>query len=241
MTDKKEPVYDNFFDELFLSSANLPWLPWIGKKFTSTKSRTAILGESFYVWKPGDAKTIAKFDNQNLLREQHIHHALDYKRKSKFVRNIERAVFGKRNPQNLSKQNFWESVIYHNLVLRPMSSIKERPNFNDYKKGWEVFINIIKIIEISQCIVYGLENSKIKALRIYLENNNFPHRLHTQKETIGKHKPRILSIDIGEKTVKLLFIRHPSAYFSWKNWHAIIANEIDVTDFQLTTNSSRAI
>ncbi|BDQ65549.1 hypothetical protein NUITMVS2_13610 [Shewanella xiamenensis] len=74
--------------------------------------------------------------------------------------------------------------------------------------------------------MYGLEKDKIKSLIDFSERNNFTLEIVKLPEKVGRSYPRRIMIKKGIKEIKLLFIRHPSSYFSWKKWSPIIAQEI---------------
>ncbi len=95
-----------------------------------------ILGESTYNWAPGEETVLERIAGRDHLRVLHKNHALNFDRQSKYVRNIERAVFGVRRPSTAVKSAFWLGTAYHNLVLRPMASQKHRPSEKDYAQGW---------------------------------------------------------------------------------------------------------
>lgn len=202
-------------------------LPWVGNNYREQDIKVLILGESVYDWNPKDPENIGKISTPSNLRNLHNNHALDFKRKSKFVRNIERAVYGKRKPSDDQKKVFWNAVSYHNLVNRVMKSKKHRPSYSDYYSGWCVFDQLIDTLEVNEVIVYGLEQIKIKSLIEYSERNGLSLEREKLSEKIGRSHPRKITIKKAEKEIKLLFIRHPSSYFSWKKWSPILSREIN--------------
>lgn len=218
---------DTFFDELFQKETHINWLPWVGVKFRDTSTKLFILGESTYNWDPSDEKVKYRIERQDHLRVLHANHALSFNRKSKYVRNIERAIFNERNPNDINKSNLWSSIVYHNLVLRPMRSLKERPSYEDYILGWEEFLKLLLITESSECIVYGLEYKKTNSLREILTQQDIKYEYIKLPDNVGRSRPKIISFDLNEKKIKILFIRHPSAFFNWKKWHDVLSREID--------------
>jgi hypothetical protein len=201
-------------------------LPWVGTSYREQEVKILVLGESVYDWNPKDPESIGKISSPYNLRSLHKNHALNFNRKSKFVRNIERAIYGKRKPSDDEKNVFWSSVSYHNLVSRVLKSKKHRPSYSDYYSGWGIFDKLIDTLEIDEVIVYGLEQKKIKSLVEYSERNGLSLERAKLPEKVGRSFPRRITIKRGAKEVKLLFIRHPSSYFSWEKWSPIINNEI---------------
>jgi hypothetical protein len=215
---------DTSYDHLFEERHDLTWLPWIGKKFNAAKKRTLILGESTYNWSPKNEQVIERIKSKDHLRILHQNHALQINRKSKYVRNIERAIFQSKNPLPADKEMLWSTVAYHNLVLRPMATLKHRPNYNDYSHGWGEVLNLSSILDIDQCLVYGLEKDKIKSLLEIAKRQNIPFE-HKKISGIGKSRSSVITMNISGRPFKFIFIRHPSAFFSWKNWGAFLKNE----------------
>lgn len=231
---------DISYDHVFEKNTELKWWPWIGKEFHNSKNKTLILGESTYIWeatktekmerKAEEARIIERISRNDHLRILHQNHALDFDRPSKYVRNIERAIFQSKAPSATDKGRLWASVVYHNLVLRPMATLKDRPTETDYGAGWKEMLNLSTHLEIEQCIVYGLEWKKINALLLILKSQvlsgdlTYTRRKLTQK--IGRSCPCVITIKTNGRHMNILFIRHPSAFFNWKTWGAVIATEI---------------
>lgn len=225
--------YIEYIDPSFdgkLKSRLYPWLPWIGKNYKISNVKTLILGESTYNWSTTEEdriKTSKRIKKNNHLRLLHVRHAMKPSRKSGFVRNIEKAIFQKKNPDHSKIKELWLQVSYHNLVLRPMATNKHRPSFADYSEGWKVFLNLLDISGPEQCICYGLEYRKIKALRDILKEQDVKYTYSKVDSKISRSNPKIIKIHLNNKPdVKILFIRHPSAYFSWKKWGAVINKEL---------------
>ncbi len=217
---------DTTYDHLFEARHQLTWWPWIGNKFNSANKKTLILGESTYNWNPKSEQVKERINREDHLRILHQNHALQLNRKSKYVRNIERAIFQSKSPALADKEMLWSTVVYHNLVLRPMATLKHRPSYNDYKLGWEEVLYISDILTIDQCIVYGLENNKITSLLEVLKNSNINYEHNKISSKIGNSRPSVITLNTSTRPLKLVFIRHPSAFFSWKNWGAFLKNEI---------------
>lgn len=90
-----ECLLDCSFDIEFFGRPSLTWLPWVGSHFKTSSTRTVLLGESVYDWGKGFD---ARYQRTDGLRETHRRHALNYRRDSPYVRNMERA-FAKRGPK----------------------------------------------------------------------------------------------------------------------------------------------
>jgi hypothetical protein len=218
--DKYQGWVDCFFDEQ-LKALQLPWLPWVGAGFRGQKVRTVILGESVYDYSKGDASRRDRILHEDSLRTRHLNHAVLAKFKSRYVRNLERAYYGKRRPSAHERQNLWGGVVYHNLVLRMLHSERTRPSDADYTRGWERFIDLAACLGVQRAVVYGLERRKIDALRSLpsLKGRVYPEELPSP---VGI-KPAGLNVEIAPGcTVRMLFIRHPSAFFRWEEWGKVM-------------------
>lgn len=232
--------YDHSYDHEFEKMSALAWWPWIGREFKNAKKKTLILGESTYIWdakntegnerKAEEARIRERVSRNDHLRILHQNHALNFDRPSKYVRNIERAIFQTKAPSGADKGKLWTSVVYHNLVLRPMSTLKDRPTDLDYTDGWKEMLNLAMLLEIDQCIAYGLEWKKIEALLSILTSQSERGELTFIRQEliqkIGRSSPCVITINTDGRDLKILFIRHPSSFFNWKKWGVVIATEI---------------
>lgn len=217
---------DTTFDKQISDIEGINRLPWVGLNYKNQKVKTLLLGESVYDWNPKDPSSIEKIYDSSSLRRIHKSHALNFKKNSKFVRNIERALFFKRRPADDEKLLLWNSVVYHNLVSKVLKTKKHRPTYDDYYFGWNVFDNLISVFDVDQVIVYGLESVKIKAFKNYFKESGIVPFQPISIEKVGRSKPKKFIVEKDGKSINILFIRHPSAYFSWKKWSPVIRSEI---------------
>ena len=214
------------YEDTFINTMELPWLPWIGSNFDESNSRTMILGESTYNWDPNDPYVAERISKNDHLRILHKNHAINTERNSSYVRNIERAIFQAKKPSKEDKLNFWTSVAYHNLVLRHMPTLKDRPTYNDYKRGWEKYLLLIDVLNLKESVVYGLESKKYNSLIDTLKVQNITYEYKKLKTKVGNSYPRV--IEIKNISHKMIFIRHPSSFFSWKKWGKILKENLAI-------------
>jgi len=222
---------DTSFDTEFEKKDTYTWLPWIGKSYLKSEFKTLILGESTYNWAvktDNREKVKDRISFNDHLRIVHKNNAIDFSGKSPYARNIERAVFLKKNPSRLDANIFWCNVAYHNLVLRAMPTKNHRPKYIDYLNGWLAFIELSQSIDIEQCIVYGLEKNKLNSFKEALDSKNIPYTFKKIKAGIGRSYPKIMNVRLNNKDVKILFIRHPSSFFSWKKWGGVLNSELNM-------------
>lgn len=219
---------DTSFDNYLAGIEGINRLPWVGVNYKDRKIKTLVLGESVYDWNPKDPSSAERISDSHNLRKLHKAHVFDFNRNSRFVRNIERAIFSKKNPTNEEKAYFWNSVVYHNLVNRVIKTKKHRPSYDDYYFGWKVFEKLTSVFDVDQVIVYGLEGIKIKAFKNYYKDVGAAPLQSSNLGKVGRSMPKKFVIEKDGKTVSILFIRHPSAYFGWKKWSNVIRSEIAV-------------
>lgn len=224
-----EGYLDSSFDDA-LATLPLNWRPWIGSEYLASERKTVVLGESIYLY-DGEFSRQRILDRDSL-RKRQLNHGILAKYKSRFLRNFERAVFQKKRPGAVERMRLWTGVIYHNLVPRMMESLKDRPTYDDYHTGWNDFLQLVTIVKAQQCIVYGLEPQKIDALLTILAAQSV--EVHRKKlPAVGKNTPCILTFQHNNQSLKLLFIRHPSAFFAWRKW-ALTLRESGVLSSEIT-------
>lgn len=211
-------LLDDSFDANF-AAMKLPWLPWVGCAYRQSEHKTIILGESIYDYGKGKLDVKESILKEDSLRRRHMRHGIQKKFNSAYVRNFERAVFLKKRPSDKEREQLWIHVIYHNLVARLLPSLKSRPTFDDYTSGWVNLLELVRVVQATRCIVYGLEPSKINALGQLLKLPNNSSQLSRQRLSIvGRNRPTKLTVSLNGQPVIFLFIRHPSSFFSWRQW-----------------------
>lgn len=219
-SDPFEQHLDRSFDPTF-DALKLHWLPWVGRAFVGSTSRTIVLGESIYRLRQdaGDAQRDQSQD-RTALRRRHVALGINGKKNHVYVRNFERAVTMSRTPTLQARAALWSQVIYHNLVPRLLDKRSHRPTVEDFTQGWREFLELAKATGATRCVVYGTDWRKVDALWQLLEPGQ---RLHKKRfPIIGRSRPSALSIQLGDRQLDMLFIGHPSNRFSWKEWGAFM-------------------
>tara|TARA_Y100001951_G_scaffold104157_1_gene114963 strand:- start:542 stop:1240 length:699 start_codon:yes stop_codon:yes gene_type:complete len=227
--DNTESHCETSFDETLLRIKDINRLPWVGKNYKKQSYKTLILGESVYDWNPADSSSIGRISDSYNLRKLHKALAFDFNQNARFIRNIERAIYSKRNPTNEEKAHLWNSVVYHNLVCRVLETNRHRPSYDDYYTGWKVFDKLTTVFDIDQVIVYGLESPKIIAFNSYYKDIGILPVQTSNLCKVGRTKPKKYIIEKDGKDINILFIRHPSAFFSWRKWSTVIQSEMAVS------------
>jgi hypothetical protein len=214
---------DLSYDHIFEARKSLPWWPWVGSQYAASTTKTMVVGESIYEW--DDKIFQERYAHTTGLRETHERHALRFKRSSPYVRNIERAIFLASNPKDEQKRSLWTSVAYHNLVLEPLRDIEHRPSQDQFRKGWAEVLDLCGLLSVQQLLVYGVGSAS--ALREVALSKNLSCRIE-KGEKVGRCTARRGLIDAGDSQIKVLFIRHPSEFFSWKRWGRVIHENLAV-------------
>jgi hypothetical protein len=219
---------DASYDPLFEKRSALPWWPWVGAAFAESPVKTMLLGESVYAWSSPSGEFERRYALRTGTRETHNNHAMQFTRGSKYVRNIERAIFNTRTPGDEQKQKLWTSVVYHNLVLDALPSLRDRPTEAQYLAGWVELLALCELLGIEQCLVYGLESKKLRALQLAAKQRNLDFRKIKVETMVGRNQARFVTLGSGAQSIKLLFVRHPSAFFSWKAWGPVLRDKLSL-------------
>lgn len=223
---------DKTFDTKMLEIQNLNpnWLPWIGKDFNSNenKKRLLIVGESNYLNEQVDVtekdymrKLIEKdgthngwYETNQFIGERHI--------------KLEKILSVDPNDVN-SKRKFWGESVYFNLIQTPLESRDEndRPHYSLYLEGWNVFFQLLAILNPHYCIMNGVESYNHFYER-YAEKFGYSTIDKIKLDKIGGAYPRKIvleNISSGDK-IKILFIQHTSRGMKLEPWECFIKSEI---------------
>ncbi len=215
---ENENIYQTKYDNNLRQISSLNWLPWIGKNYDTQELKLLVVGESHYA----SGVHEQKYNNKQYTRI--IHKETAVKRNYydiKVYANFHRALF--RN-DNFDSEKFWNKTAYYNFIQRAMLSNTARPTNEDYKNGWQNFIEISKILEPDICIFLGTTSARyfwktMKQLKItYVTPKNH--------QKISNTIPKTAKVISNEKKIKLIFIKHPSQYFSWSKWNIFLKSEM---------------
>ncbi len=226
-----EKFIDNQFDNDFNSIKSLKWKPWVGKNYLDKKKpKLLILGESHYLWE-GEKEALEILDNPKFTRafikNSGLYFDSDYKGNSNahIIRNTERVFFNQKNSSDEMKRNLWYSVSYMVNVQRILPSIDERPVFRDFVNGWKTIFEVIDFIKPDYIISLGVQsaNSLSKATR-----ESEVELLDFKKgNKVGNVYSRKAKIKCNNIEIPIIFIQHPSSYFSWVKWSEYVGKEMN--------------
>lgn len=215
--DEATNQYDGAFDQV----QGLAWLPWVGQRFStrSLHQRLLVVGESHYF--AGNTPEKRQVDRDG------------YKDRQSTKKMVTESGYGSKTWKNMplllfkvsemDTSKFWGDCAYYNFIQRPMDydgqpdGNPERPNENDFAKGWQVFVEVVKIIQPSHCLFIGVSAShyfchSMTSLNLSFENISWPQK-------VGRTWARTAKLNLAETTTELIFVQHLGKYFSWVKWH----------------------
>ncbi len=208
-------------DGQFLQIEGIKYLPWIGKQALAKNDRLLIIRESVYNWeKEEEKRKVAqiRLEKNDFARVLAYEHGIENPNSKRiFARNIEKTLANDFKSSN-ERIDFWESLLFHELVQRPLANKKVRPTKSDYNNGAKVLTSIIKIAKPNKCIFLGTTWAKFASLKNSLKLNYTIEEKHFGKMN-GANPKTIL---IKELDTKIYFIKHPSSYFSPELWKEFI-------------------
>ena len=217
---------------------NLSRLPWVGSEFSNAERRLLIVGESHYTMgktKAEHEEDLLRHRNpdftRKLIEETQIQNLYKYH----LLDNFWQALFQKQP----NKSEVWKHVSFYNFVQRSMdySSFdgekKEQPNSSDFKNGWAVFAEIVKILKPTDCIFLGLKASE--GFGNLKTDNKVTTFDYSYAPKIGNMTPLEGSVTIDEQMINVSFIQHCSSFFSPQSWNPFLQKRHpELIDFLLT-------
>jgi hypothetical protein len=220
-----EQYIDNSFDKDLLNISSLTWLPWIGKDFKKNSKRLLIVGESHYALGDNDEEYQKRFkeftDNKTFTRESIYESAVCGEWRIKTFDNIHRVLLGSND---FDKELFWKQVAFFNFIQRLMDyRKKERPTWVDFYSSWKTFIELIKVLNPTDCIFIGVSASN--SFNEAMDELRMKYDPVKWLEGIGTAYARIATLNLNEINVKLSFIQHASKMFSWREWNKFLVRE----------------
>jgi hypothetical protein len=218
-----DQTYDEAFKQLKKLKEKLAWLPWVGEHYSAlpTENKVLLIGESHYLIDDPGSKTEHK--SHNLTRRIVGSKGVDKKGKSSFYANTQKMILGNGTLKKRERYVFWSRVAFYNFIQTPMNSISNRPEDEHKLTASDNFIDVIKILKPSVCIFLGLGAAEKLNETIDNSEYEFEKQIGGAKK-VGKNTPRIGRIIAPDgQVIKLLFVKHPSSYFSPGSWNMFLA------------------
>ena len=220
---KMEELIDISYDEDFTQIESLKWYPWIGRRYKQSSKKLLIVGESHYMNHKDDLKYREWYEKSNnnkaYTRCCIYESAIKKCWSNKTYRNISKLFLRTDN----ANEFLWEQVAFYNIIQLIMDyRIRQRPN-RLFAGAWKTFVDVIKVIEPTDCIFIGVSASNTfnKGIRML----GLPYTNIRQLKKVGRTYPRKSSINIDGRDINILFVKHTSQFFSWNAWNKFLLNE----------------
>jgi len=208
------------FDEALVKVPGLTWLPWVGANYPNLPAgrKVLIVGESHYT------------SDQNLdLAKALIHQRTQDRGYTRAV-VLQSLVLGEWSTRTLStlhkllfspqdRAAFWGDLCYYNLVQRMMASEDGRlgrPAWEDFWKGWEVFLSVVDVLQPDHVLFIGVESANL--FRNAMSHFQRDYSDAQRSELVGSAYAREGSISLGDRIVPLHFIKHCGKHFPMEKW-----------------------
>lgn len=206
------------------------WFPHIGLEYHNVPSahRLLLIGESHYQNANEEEKYKDPFITQEIVRNignRRVHKSAEIKRPTQFFVNIHRTFLP---GQKFEGNNFWNYVSFYNFIQVPMSSKHHRPTKEQWVEGWQNFEEMIRLLQPNACVFLGFEAAN--ALNTSLLNLKLSYRPLAYGESIGRSKTRYTEVTNSfGKAIPMIFIKHPSMFFSPNRWRNVLKSQIPDT------------
>lgn len=208
----------NYDDEL-LKIGSLKWLPFVGKDYHSTSSKILFVGESHYYDPEGDNKNFKKKEFTRMIVDEMA--ICNYQYGSPFFNRISELF------NYVGRTELWNKVSFYNFIQRPMNKggkvmqgVIERPLNADFSNGWNIFFDVIKNTKPDYCIFLG--NTAANFFNKSCLKNNIIHKPVIWENKINGSYLKKAEVLIDDHKTELIFIKHPSSYFSTSKWREVI-------------------
>lgn len=218
------------FDKLFSQIEHLKWLPWIGQNYVSSEAKLMVLGESHYLCKGDSQEDYGKNFTRSFVT-QHKNEGVG----TKVLRNFEKTILNKDSDEDLSKTErcaITDSIVYQVIVQRLLESNDERPSADDFKNGWKIIFETMKVLKPKMVISLGVESSNFLARLDY--DGLVVKKEKWADEKINNAYPRYFKIELDGESIDIIFLRHPSGtmggYYPLE-WHKFVKKYFDIASY----------
>lgn len=204
------------YDDRFKMIDGLEWLPWVGKNYD--KTGVLIIAESHYGGETefeadGSAKPDKEFTRRFVSR--HADGENMWKMPNYLMRIICGGGFSDEDEQ---RKEFWENVAFYNHVQKLMRlATRQRPSKEDFRNGWDVFSEVVKILKPDYCLFIGLIASY--SFNIKMKEKGLSYEPVSWMEKINGACPRRFSLTVDGHKTEVIGIRHTSGRISPDKWH----------------------
>lgn len=198
------------YDKRFKSINGLKWLPWVGKNYD--KTGVLIIAESHYGGKTEFEADGSDNTKEDFTREAFVKRHADGENMWKMPNNLMRAVW-KGDCSVGNRKIFWENVAFYNHVQKLMElATWQRPSKEDFRNGWDVFPEVVKILKPDYCLFIGLIASY--SFNIKMKEKGLSYEPVSWMEKINGACPRRFSLTVDGHKTEVIGIRHTSGQIS---------------------------
>lgn len=212
------------YDTALRNIDGLTWLPWIGSQYDTEGERVLIIGESHYNY--GED---VEFFNKNTIKDLYTtrkvveYYPVEHIASNPMFENLLRFL---TNGESFNRESLWSSIAFYNFIQRPLSYNKnsdgiltDRPDKSDWEEGWNIFIEIAKILKPTYCVFVGTTFSwHIPGDRQFEEYCTSS----IKREKVGRYYTAKFDLGICSSKIRCIAIKHTSKYFSWKKWNRFL-------------------
>lgn len=205
---------------------NLKWLPFVGDRYLKMpkEHQMLVVGESHY--NDGKEGSKEKMENnidwtRSMIQENAIEE-IDWN--TKIFPDFHKAMF---SDNEFSKDGFWNKVCYYNFIQRSMSTISERPSYDEFSNNWNTFFDLVNILKPKTCVFIGVSSADYLMSVILDTDSDFSCEGVMKGEKInGAYSRTAILKGNDNNEIKLIFIKHTSQRFSWKCWNDFLEKQI---------------
>lgn len=212
------------FDGALESVSGMTWLPWVGSRYgiRSCNERLLVVGESHYT-RPSSPDQLAKIiqdhiDYRPYTRDVVSECLVHQDWRNRTLDTLPKLLFG---TSSIDRVKLWSDTAYYNFVQRLMHYNRkgqpERPTWDDFVLGWQVFSDIVRILRPSHCVFIGV--AAANSFDYALKTLGHSHTPVQRTEYISRTQGRRASITIDGHMTEIAFVQHLGKFFSWSQWH----------------------
>ncbi|WP_298062711.1 hypothetical protein [uncultured Rikenella sp.] len=212
-------LLDTTYDEQFDTIESLRWRPWVGRGYRTAPRRLLIVGDSCYAQdKKGNPspETEADFLQDKDTTRGVLNCNMEKKDTWRVYIGLCNMLVGGNEIEDRKK--LWEQVAYYYLIQnRVMQTVNDEPNEQDYRHAWPCFLEVVKVLQPTDCLVLGVRNET--AFGVSMEQAGLKWTIEDYPEPVGGNtKPRYATITWPDgHTLNLWFMKHPT-YCSPEAW-----------------------
>jgi hypothetical protein len=222
MDDYLNKNYDRDLAQLVTNTqadTQLKWLPWVGRNYTEQSDvRLLVVAESHYY----SESLKAHHGRADFTRKVVYECPIAAQWPNRTLGNITR-LLPDSEPQEEGAP--WTSIAFYNFIQRPMDYLrKERPTWPEFYHCWEVFFNLVRVLEPTHCVFIGVSASR--TFDAAAEHAEVSHSKVEWHERIGNAYGRTCAADCGFGELPIAFVQHAGTHFSWPRWRAFLQEKL---------------